>query len=99
MIRLESVATGTIIPVRAQPGARQTAVVGEHDGELKIAVSAPPDKGKANEAIATVLADTFDLPKSAVALLSGVTSKKKKFLLGGLSIKDAEQIIAGLLNV
>lgn len=99
MIRLDRAATGTIIPVRAQPGARQTTIVGEHDGVLKIAVAAPPDKGKANEAIIVVLAKSFDLPKSAVKLLRGPTSRQKKFLLDGLLPEDARRIIASLLNV
>ena len=97
MIRLEEVAGGTQIPVRAQPGARKNAIVGIHDGALKIATTAPPDKGKANEAIASVLAAAFDLPKSRIELTSGHTSRQKKFLLRGLSAADVEQVIADLL--
>ncbi len=51
MVRLEGNAAGTILLVRAQPGARHNAVLGEHDGALRVAVTAAPDKGKANHPI------------------------------------------------
>jgi uncharacterized protein (TIGR00251 family) len=98
VIRLEDVATGTIILIRAQPGARKNAVLGEHDGALKIAVTAPPDKGKANAAIVDVLAATFNIPKSVIELVSGQTSRQKKFLLNGVTLDNAEQIAARLLK-
>ena len=46
---------GCVLSVRAQPNAKRDAIVGEHVGMLKVAVSAPPDKGRANEAIIEVL--------------------------------------------
>jgi uncharacterized protein (TIGR00251 family) len=89
MIRLEATAEGTILPVRAQPGTKRNAIVGEHDGALKIAVTAAPDKGKANDAIIAVLAKAFGLPKSNIELMSGPTSRQKKFLLRGVSVENA----------
>ncbi len=94
MIGLETVAAGVIIAVRAQPGAKRNAILGEHDGALRVAVTAAPDKGKANQAIAAVLADAFGIAKSAVELVSGQTSRQKKFLMRGLSIAAAETIIS-----
>lgn len=98
MIRLESAAEGTVVCVRAQPGSRKNAIVGEHDGALKIAVTAPPDKGKANEAIVAVLAEAVCLPKSAIQLVSGQTSRQKKFLLSGLSPDCVERAIVRLFD-
>ncbi|RLS37907.1 MAG: DUF167 domain-containing protein, partial [Planctomycetota bacterium] len=42
---------GYVVPVRAQPGARRTGVVGLHGTAIKLAVQAPPVDGKANEAL------------------------------------------------
>ena len=85
MIQVNHHADGCVIAVRAQPGARRDAVVGEHNGALKVAVSAPPDKGKANLAVAALLCDCLGLKKTQVELFAGPTSKDKKFLIRGTS--------------
>lgn len=94
MIRLEERVEGIIIAVRAQPGARRTAITGEHDGALRIAVTTAPEKGQANKAIVKILSKSFQLPKSAIELVSGTTSRQKKFLLRGLS----KQTVSGVLE-
>jgi uncharacterized protein (TIGR00251 family) len=48
-------AEGCVLPVRAQPGARRAGVQGEQAGALKIAVTAPPEDGRANQALVEVL--------------------------------------------
>ena len=70
---------GVAIEVHAQPGARRTAVIGEHGGRLKIAVNAPPLDGRANEALIELLSRELDLPRHAVALETGGTSRAKRF--------------------
>lgn len=81
MIRFDAHPAGILIPVRAQPRARSARIVGEHAGALKVAVTHPPERGKANEAIATLLAELFGLKPSQVQLISGATSRNKRFLL------------------
>jgi hypothetical protein len=76
------------LPVRAQPGARRNAIVGEHRGALKVAVTAPPDKGKANDAIEELLCSVLNLRGSQVGLLSGSASRDKKFLIAGIKADD-----------
>lgn len=90
MIQVSEHAEGCVLPVRAQPGARRNAIVGEQGGALKIAVTAPPEKGRANDAIIEVLCAHFHVRKSQVELLAGQTSRSKKFLLRG--VKPAELI-------
>ena len=74
--------------MRAQPGAKKTAIAGiygEGDAaQLKIAVQAPPVEGRANAALIDFLAQTFSLPKSAVELVSGESSRSKVFRLRGI---------------
>ena len=61
---------------------RRTRVLGERAGALRVAVTAAPEKGKANAAIADVLAEALGCKASQVGLLSGETSREKRFLVG-----------------
>ena len=87
-----------MLPVRAQPGARRNGIVGEVGGALKIAVSASPDKGKANQAIIEVLRSVLGAKSSEVELLSGFTSRQKKFLIRGWSKPSLEAKLSNLLK-
>jgi uncharacterized protein (TIGR00251 family) len=75
---------GSILNVRAQPGARCNAVLGEREGTLRVAVSSPPDKGKANAAIVRYLAEILRCKMSQISLISGGTSRQKRLLITGL---------------
>lgn len=90
---LRSAADGVTLAVRAQPGAKKTAITGVYgDGaaaQLKIAVQAPPVEGRANSALITFLALTFGLARNKVEMVSGELSRSKVFLLRGVT---AEQI-------
>jgi uncharacterized protein (TIGR00251 family) len=72
------------IAVHAHPGAGRTQVVGRHGDALKIRVAAPPERGRANEALAAVLADTFGVPVKQVQLVGGEASRSKRFRLDGV---------------
>jgi len=98
MVHLEQNAAGTILAVRAQPGARRNAVLGEHDGALRVAVTAAADKGKANRAVAELLSETFGIPKSAVELVSGAASRQKRFLLQGQTLETVTATIEQVLR-
>jgi uncharacterized protein (TIGR00251 family) len=97
VIELGSHTDGLILPVRAQPGARKGGVLGEQAGSLKVAVTAPPEDGKANRALLEVLREALDLKRSQIALLSGATSREKKFLVSGIKREDLEVRIAKVL--
>jgi uncharacterized protein (TIGR00251 family) len=81
-------AEGCLLAVRAQPGARKNAVVGEHGGALKVAVTAPPEDGRANEAITDLLREWLGLKRSQVELISGMRNRNKQFLIRGLSPEE-----------
>jgi hypothetical protein len=87
-IQITAHADGCILPVRAQPGARRMALVGEQNGALKVAVTAPPEDGRANKALLEVLRKSLNLKRSQVELLSGETSRDKRFLIRGLGPAD-----------
>jgi uncharacterized protein (TIGR00251 family) len=87
-----------LVPVRAQPGAKRTGVVGEHCGRLKVAVTAIAEKGKANEALVEAVAKAFGVKRSQVTLVSGQTSNQKVFRLAGVALEAAEARLAQLIE-
>ncbi len=81
MINLAPHAEGTILPVRARPGARRNEIRGEQDGALKVCVTQAPEKGKANKALIALLAKGLSLRKSQLELIAGETSSQKRVLV------------------
>ncbi len=99
MIQITDHADGCILSVRAQPGARRNGIVGEQAGMLKVAVTAPPDKGRANNAIVAVLAETLGLKRSDIELIHGPTSRQKGFLVRGMTAERLQNRLRTLLEV
>jgi uncharacterized protein (TIGR00251 family) len=98
VIELTAHAEGCVVAVRAQPGARRNGIVGEQSGALKVAVTAPADRGRANQALEEVLADALGLKKSQVELIGGATSRAKRFLLRGLTVEQMRVRLAAVLG-
>src|SRR5438046_2207735 len=98
MIHITEHAEGCILPVRAQPGARKAGVLGEQAGALKVAVTAPPDDGRANKALSEMLREQLGLKRSQVELLSGDKSRDKRFLIRGVTKANLEARMAELLG-
>jgi len=94
MISLSPHADGVILPVLAHPGARRNAILGERAGALRVGVTAPPDKGKANEAIHDLLAEALGCKPRQVTLLFGTTSRQKRFLIGGITLEELSDRLA-----
>ena len=98
MIALRETAEGVLLPVRAQPGARKAGVQGEQNGALKVAVTAPPEDGRANKALTELLREALGLKRSQLELLSGATSRDKKFLVRGLAKEMLTERVGALLG-
>jgi uncharacterized protein len=75
---------GAILPVLAHAGAKRNAILGERAGALRVAVNAPPERGKANEAIQALLAECLGVKAGRITLTSGATSRQKRFLIEGV---------------
>ncbi|MDR2098413.1 MAG: DUF167 domain-containing protein [Rickettsiales bacterium] len=65
------------ILVRIRPNAKRGGITGESGGRLKIAVGAPAADGRANEALIKFLACKYGVPKSAIRITSGLSSRDK----------------------
>ncbi len=68
---------GCRIPVRVKPAAREDRLVGLYGYRLKMTVAAAPEKGKANDAVAGLLAAALELPASRVRVVAGFASEDK----------------------
>ena len=88
---------GVILHVRAQPGARSSAVRGIQDGALKVSVTQVAEKGKANKALVEVLCKTLKLRRSQLELIAGETSGHKRFLVREVSAADLRTRIEAAL--
>ena len=95
MIKLVDTPEGVIVPVWAQPRAKKDRIVGEFNGCIKVAVTAPPEGGRANEAIAEVIADALGLRGSAVQVVGGLTSRQKQVLVRGSKQEAIEHLLLG----
>ena len=85
---LAMVSEGLRLFVRLQPKARRERIEGvvtEPDGRtaLKVAVTAPPEAGKANAALIALLGKSWRLPKSAIEIVGGASDRRKTLLLRG----------------
>ena len=95
-ISIREVQGGAVIAVKVVPGASRDRIMGPLGEALKVAVAAPPEKGKANASVAAILAKALGLDRRAVALVSGPTNPRKEFLLAGLSAAEARRRIEAL---
>ena len=75
-----------VLQVHVQPAAGRSAVVGRHGTALKVRVAAVPEAGRANEACADLLAETFGLKRAQVELVSGASSRAKQFKLTSVDL-------------
>lgn len=79
---------GTVLSIKAQPGAKRNEVRVENNDQIKVCVTQRPEKGKANRAVLEVLAKFLDVRQSRMELLSGETSQQKRILIRGSSPEE-----------
>jgi uncharacterized protein len=79
--------------VRVTARASSSECVGEHDGALRVRVAAAPVDGAANEELIRLLAGTFGLPKAAVEITAGHSSKLKQVRIRGAKKSDLLKLI------
>lgn len=81
MTGVEAHPEGTVLRLRVQPGARREGFSGTHGEALKLAVTAVPERGRANEAVLALVARVLGVPRRGVRLLSGETTRDKRVLV------------------
>lgn len=85
--------TGVTVPIRVQPKASADRIVGEHAGSLKVAVTAPPEGGKANDAVIKLLAGKLKVSKSSIRIISGHTSRRKIVHIDGVGTEEITRLV------
>jgi len=93
-VKFQSRPDGLELTVKVVPGASRTKVAGVWDTALKVAVSAPPEGGKANAAVVKLLAQVFGVKKGNVTLIAGTTQPVKRFAITDITPQDARQRLA-----
>jgi uncharacterized protein (TIGR00251 family) len=88
------VAPTTRLRLRVAPGASRPGVVGRHGDAWKIRVRAAPERGRANDAVLELLAQTLAVPRANVTLVSGGGSRNKIVELAGIEPDEIERRLA-----
>jgi len=84
----------TRLRVRVSPGGSRTAVIGRQGDAWKVRVTEAPERGRANEAVLRLLAETLALPRAAVTLVSGHGGREKIVELAGVGPALVERRLA-----
>ena len=79
------------ISVTVSPGAVRTELVGRHGDGWRARVAAPPERGRANQALIRLLAAALDVPRSSVSVVGGGTSRAKVVEVEGLEPAEVER--------
>lgn len=88
----------TRLKLRVAPGAARAQVVGRHGGAWKVRVAAAPEGGKANDAVARLLAETLGLARRDVEIVSGHSGRDKIVALTGIDPEETERRLVGAVG-
>src|SRR5690242_8107301 len=98
MIPITESVKGITFSIKVHPRARKNAITGFIGDALKLALTAPPVDGKANQAVVEFFADLFQIPRSSVTIASGETSRNKVVRIAGLTRTAVETRLTGLMS-
>ena len=98
MIPIREDKNGATFFLRVHPRARKNAITGILGDALKLSLTTPPAKGRANEAVIEFLAEILRLPRSSVTIAAGHTSRNKLVRVSGLSAAAVSERLAAALG-
>ena len=97
-LNIQPHAEGATLSLRVQPKAKRNAVLGEQAGALKVSVTAPPEDGRANDAVLALLREEYELQRTQLVLLSGHTNRNKVVLVRGVTPEELARMITAKLS-
>lgn len=84
MLQLSESGGAVLLPVKVVPGASRTKFMGEWQGRARFAVAAPPERGKANDALVRALAMLLNVDRRRVSVVGGTASPLKTVRIEGV---------------
>jgi uncharacterized protein len=94
MVPVRESPSGVAFAVKVQPRARKNAITGEIGDSVKVALTAAPVDGRANEACIEFFANLLKVARSSVTIASGETSRWKTIRVTGLSAEEVRMRLA-----
>jgi uncharacterized protein (TIGR00251 family) len=88
MVTIRDTASGATFAIKVQPRAKKNAITGEVGDAFKVALTAPPIQGRANEACIEFFAKLLNVPRSSITIAAGQTNHKKLMRVAGLSAQE-----------
>jgi uncharacterized protein (TIGR00251 family) len=97
MIAIHDTPAGATFQVKVHPRARKNAITGVIGDTLKVALTAPPVEGRANEACVKFLAEFLNVPRSSVTIAAGEVSRQKLIRIAGMQAAQVEEKLRAVL--
>ena len=94
MAGIRDTAGGATFAVKVHPRAKKNVITGVVGDAFKVALTAPPVEGRANEACIEFFANLLDVPRSSVTIAAGQNSRNKVIRVAGLSAEQVRQRLA-----
>ena len=98
MIPIRDTPSGATFQVKVHPRARKNAITGVVGEELKLAITAPPVEGRANEAVIAYLAEFLNVARSSVTIAAGESSRQKLIRVAGMQAAQVEEKLRPVLD-
>ena len=98
MLAIRDTSAGATFAIKVQPRARKNAITGVVGEALKVALTAPPVEGKANQACIEFFAELLNVPRASVTIVAGHTSRNKVIRVLGRTSAEVEQFLRAALG-
>ena len=79
------------VKLRVVPRAKQSIVVGRHGDGWKVRIAAPPEDGRANDAVVALLAASIGVPVSGIEIVAGMTARDKTVVFSGIDAGEVDR--------
>ncbi len=95
-VKIREKAGMLLLSVRVQPGAKSDQIVGSYNGALKIRLTAPAQRNRANRQLLEFLAKTLNVPTKNLSLSRGRSSRSKTVEIRGFSREELTILLRSL---
>ncbi len=90
---MEARADGVLLRVKVQPKASRNAILGEQGGRIRIALTAPPVEGAANDSLVRFLADILDVRRQQIVIKGGEHARDKSLLVQNITVEQVNSVL------